>query len=709
MFKLFRQYNKYILAIGVSLLMVVFLIEGALSGRQAKPGDETIGTLNGRSVTGRDLQNAQGQLGMLGAINNSLPMLASPDPLTWMLMVEEAKSLGISASEVEVDALLKAVGLEDDAKLMERVKPYSVPMATARAAVRDWIAVQNYRELTLGRVHSGIESKLQGIQFAGYMMQMGNYGAVGMMMEMARGLPRVSEPVMARYLQDESATVRISAVKIGVEKYLPKAGAPDDKLIAELYGKYKDVLPRREGETPAKSKDGKDDENTHGFGYRIPDLAKLEYLAIPLDRIAKTIDIDEADLLSYYDTNKAQFIPTPPPADPDPKAPKPAPLPPQPYEAVRSQIERTLRDRRAWETGEKMMAAATTQLAASLKDFREEAGYKNVPADFKGTPLSVVAEALQKQFGVLPDVERIEDRWLDRAGVEQLPGFGRSVQSSNQGQLLTLDYVFSAREFWINADAKSDAKTDAKSVVKTASDAARRLHLQVGAPSVPMVGETGTRYLFRVTAAQPSRLPKDLDEVRAKVTADVTKLQAYHLLKADSESLIKQMLEGGPAVVAKAFDTERLSPPEFPRRQSNQQTGELALPYVLGIGRDEKFVDGVFALVDKAGGPALNGLAAEKRVGTVALDSSFSLVLIRLEEYKPLTKSQFEAKSRGGFAAAQAATQLMSGTEQTDPFTVEALSKRVKYVPKHGKDDEKDDKAKDSNGDKKPAASTEKG
>src|SRR5689334_12455563 len=98
MFKFFRKHNQKFLAVGVCALMVVFLIQGAISGN-AKPGEESIGTLNGRAVTGLDLQHAQGQVSILGSIHGALPYLASPDPLTWMLQVEEAKQANISASE----------------------------------------------------------------------------------------------------------------------------------------------------------------------------------------------------------------------------------------------------------------------------------------------------------------------------------------------------------------------------------------------------------------------------------------------------------------------------------------------------------------------------------------------------------------------------------------------------------------------------------
>jgi hypothetical protein len=377
-------------------------------------------------------------------------------------------------------------------------------------------------------------------------------------------------------------------------------------------------------------------------------------------------------------------------------------LPPKPYEAVRKQIETKLRGQRAWELGDKMVAAAITQLSAPLKDVPEEGGYKAIPSDFKAPALSAVAEAIQKQFGILPDVQRLEDRWLDEDMVQKLPGFGEAQILSGQGS--AADYLFSAREFWAKPGEKPDVKN-------APTDPMRRLHLQVGVPSATVFAGEGDRYIFRVTAVQVSRPPIALDEVRAQVTADATRLQAYRMLKADSDALVKRFVDEGPSTVAKAFNTERLAPPQFPRRQNDPQSGEPVVPYVLGIGRDEHFVDALFDLVNKAGGPAINSLPADKRVGAVALDSEFALVLVRVEEFTPLTRSQFEAQSRGGFLASRANAQLLSGTESTDPFSVDALSKRVNYVPRHGRDEAKDTaKSKDDNsdaGDK--SATTQKG
>lgn len=707
MFKLFRQYNKYILAIGVSLLMVVFLIEGAITGRQSQPGSEVIGAIAGREVRGTDVQRASGQIAVIAAIDGSGGLRAlmssrigeTPDPLAWMLMVEESRLMGISASEFEVDTLLKSLGLDDDNKLMQRVKNLGAPMPTVRDAIRDWIAVQHYRELVLGRAHTPVESKLQGIQFISILMQMGRYSDLGAAIEMARGLPRVSEPLLARYLQDESARVRISAVKIEADSYASKVASVDEKLVTQLYEQYKGSLPRV-GPAPEKPDSAaKSELDAFGFGYRVPDLAKLEYLTIPLSRVSDMVQLDEADLLSYYEQHKSEFVP-PTPESKDPAATKPAPQPPQPYEAVRDQIEKQLRNQRAWELGEKIVAAAVAQMTAPLKEFREESGYRILPADFKGPALSAVAESIQKQFGVLPDVQRVEDRWLDRDAVEMLPGFGRSMLPSQR--TITTDYVFSAKEFAPKAEVKSDAKT---SESKTPIEVARKLRLQVGVPSVPVVDMTGTRYLFRVTAVQPSREPKNLDEVRAKVTADAKRLQAYRLLKADAASLVKRMVTDGPNALAKELGIELMSPPEFPRRQNNPQTGELTVPYVMGIGADATFVDGVFALVDQAGGPALANLPAEKRTGAVPVDNQFSVMIVQLDEYKPLTKSQFAAQSRGGFVASRATAQIMSGSEKIEPFSLESLSKRLKYVPRGSKEDAKEE-ADSGKGEK---TSTQKG
>ena len=58
MLKFFRQYNKYILSVGVALLMIAFLIQPTLSMFAPSPGNRTIGTIGDTEITLQDQRQA---------------------------------------------------------------------------------------------------------------------------------------------------------------------------------------------------------------------------------------------------------------------------------------------------------------------------------------------------------------------------------------------------------------------------------------------------------------------------------------------------------------------------------------------------------------------------------------------------------------------------------------------------------------------------
>ena len=62
--------------------------------------------------------------------------------------------------------------------------------------------------------------------------------------------------------------------------------------------------------------------------------------------------------------------------------------------------------------------------------------------------------------------------------------------------------------------------------------------LQVGVPSQPVESFDQSRYIFRLTDAQPTHEPETLDEVKDAVTRDAKKKAAYDLLLAEKDKWV---------------------------------------------------------------------------------------------------------------------------------------------------------------------------
>ena len=106
MLKFFRKYNKWILVVGASVLMVVFLLPSGGKWLMPSPIDQPVGEVDGRTITLGEQRRAVSELRVLGVIGQRTAGLEGlftslsglDDPLAYVLALHEAKKLGLSAS-----------------------------------------------------------------------------------------------------------------------------------------------------------------------------------------------------------------------------------------------------------------------------------------------------------------------------------------------------------------------------------------------------------------------------------------------------------------------------------------------------------------------------------------------------------------------------------------------------------------------------------
>ena len=83
-------------------------------------GNRAIGTINGEEINLVDQRQAATTLQILQEISPVLIQLAGGDPrqeinaLQWYLIMHDAHAMGLSASELQIDQLLKTLGIEQD-------------------------------------------------------------------------------------------------------------------------------------------------------------------------------------------------------------------------------------------------------------------------------------------------------------------------------------------------------------------------------------------------------------------------------------------------------------------------------------------------------------------------------------------------------------------------------------------------------------------
>ncbi len=784
MLKFFRLYNKHILVVGGCLLMISFLLEPVLNRCSRGSYLEDIGIVDGRTITTDDIRLASTEMSLLNGLS---PVTQSRyEPLQWILIHHDARKLGLSASIREVNDLLVVAGL-NNIELNDVMRRFNVTSQELFEAVRNWLISQQYQALVAGVEHISPAIRVKQIIEG----------------QMSFPSAPVSEAMVKRFVYDQRAEVSITAIEVPYTQYQPDIKPVTEAEIKELYEKYKDNLP---GE-------GK----PYGYGYKLPDRVKLEYLRIPYDRARDIVKVEEVDIYGYYERNKSRYLvsaappvvtpdPTTPPdfvppaspfekvepkkEEPAPKKEDPAPAPApkteekpadkpeekpappteekpapktedapkgcgdedakpadaakdakdpapkadspkadapkadepkvdapkvdapktdvpkvdlpasiaplketdpdpaiiapavpryRPYEEVRTEILRDLKDAKARELVRKIMLAAQDQLMRDVRRLDQVEGYFNTES--KGfTPMSMADAAadIQKRFNLLPTVVRLDGEWLDQAAVLKLPEFGESVIPARQGRpsVRVSDYVFSAREL-LDKDSKNALMIE---------------RLQAKVPSQIVTDLTG-EFIFRLIDAQKAR-PATLEERRDDVDRDARKLAAFRLLESKGAEWVTRAKTEKIEDIARVQNAGVITS-TFRKREMDFMFGTgLQVPTIPTIGQNEGFVDHVFETAEKAiKDGSLEGVAAADRIGAAALPERLSLVVYRIDLFKPITRNELEmivARPQIGEFAGR--TFFRPTEESANPLSVEALSKRVGFV---ASDEGKSDKKKD--------------
>ena len=658
MLKFFRQYNKIILAVGIPILMVMFLIQPTLQMFMPDPAEEVVGTVDGVELTVADIRRADGQLSVISTVHPLLKPFGVRDPLQWELIQRDARAMGLSASDAEVRDMLAILGEEagDAGSLARRM---GVPVGSLVEALRSRLIYQRYWSLVQGHTHLSVARQLEHVIGAEQLRMAGNSISSVFSVAAALGAPRISEPLRDRFLSDLRTAVRITAVVIEPDRYEHRIDTPTHEKLETLYEQYKEFLPGQ--------------GRPYGLGYRFPDRAKIEFLEIPIARVATKVAedrLDEAELMSYYDSHPSEFKP-PAPMDNNPNStqtPAPADTPrvPRPYAEVRKLIISKMRQQKASSLCEQMVKAAQAILIedARRRPVGESTHSTASPTNHVPIGLHEVAKRLHDQFDVLPVVQVHDSRWLSIAELAQLPGINNAMLPGGR-PVRFIEYVTSAQEL----------------VGDNASHPLASMGLRAGQLGSPLISVDGDRYLFRLTAAESSRVPKSLDEVVDQVTEDAVRVALYELLKQDASTWSQRAADETLDGLATSIDTAAVRPVPIRKRTPGEEGSifKFGAPYVEAIGKSEAFVDEVFDLARRvvaAGGP--EQVPAGDRLATIAVDRTMRLAVVRVDEILPGDEQPMpEAESQSLVDAWIG--QSMSGEALLQPVSVEDVSLRIGF------------------------------
>ncbi|MDB5329993.1 MAG: hypothetical protein JWP03_1144 [Phycisphaerales bacterium] len=543
MYYLIKKNQKKLLAIFAAGLMIVFILPAGLkNGSSAREHGRPIGQLGKTIVYTEDREQARSDWKLLSQYPAFIPEInprgAVPYTLhlgeslfdqiqkhneLFFLLQKEAEQRGIRVSKDEVGNILK------------NEYPFSAmggDTEQLHLAMTHFLMVKGLRD----RLNSDI---------------------------------KISEPIWTHNLAG-SQQVRLNLVEFNTRDLKASLPAPTTQQVEDLYAKYKGVEPEA-GMTPA--------DDPLGFGYQVPNRVKLQYVSITRAQILAAVraakpEYDwDVQARQYYYGHQQDFV-RPAPATQPATAPatQPSTTQPstqasaagtQPSTAPATQasagptpaVPATPTTRPYAEVKEEILAIAMKADADKLQKDVADALQKRLAADYaehrKTNPttrpttgpavagpttqpstqptgyasygyLEQVAQDIQKQFHVLPEVHQIGE-WADTRQLGREPGIGFARAGERRfSEYATQDAV----PFVTDPARKSDSL------------------LQVLQPSEQLSDFSENAYVFRLTDASPAH-PADLAEVRARVESDAQAKAAYDAALAAAKKLADSARKDG--------------------------------------------------------------------------------------------------------------------------------------------------------------------
>lgn len=629
MFKFLRKYNKWILAVGGSLLMITFIVGNrsiqSLS-RSLGGGGALIATVDGDELKAKEWEQIKGEVQLITrlramgipAISSSLvSVIESPEH--WYLLSREAEQAGLIGGDTLFISFKYAQRQGDIPQLG------GFPDRFIRDTMR----------------------KIEGVnRLSALYIQAGKHSD--------RRLRNIARRKL-HSVQSQFVVLKASEI--------PAAEPPSEERLVEQLAEYGDVTPG-EGEM--------------GFGYKMPNRVKLEWLGIEVEPVQKMIELseemDDSRLREHWlDHENDEELGFPPVDDA-------AEVPEVVVEHLLAQLTR--------ETLDAIGKYATNELRRPRRPLpTSEFGYHILPEDWDQTRLSFpnLAGQIQEKYGIAaPTYRAAGDEWLvvDTDLTEEKVGPIAKAGATGYGQTTVSlkDMVAAAKEF--------GGSTSMMIQQGVASPV-----LSIYPPARPDQEEDESAkpvYIFRIIDTDPARPPVSVDEVRDALVADILRYDHYQQLLASVEDLEAEVREDG--LLAFALDHDTFIQPKTEVSMCSRglldyciRQGREILVYpspIPGLGNHEETVN---AILDRALSlpmdKPLDTLTADERMFVLPVESELSILVVELLEQQPLPEETYEQIAANGMIQRLVRyDDLDQGVVLREAFSAERLIARHEFT-----------------------------
>lgn len=678
MTKILRKYNKWLIAIFGSFLMVTFLLSGPQSCSQTDPASMVEGTLEGRSVRAKDLGRAMQEF---EAVKRVAPVMVENelgirDGVHWMLLTHEAQKLGLVGNAADGRGMLDV--------LAQRMLPAYVAQQI-RQENQNQPGLLNLLDQNPQFMQQMVDGRLRGMNreqtdalvqvaradldrlmptfLAEFRMRQEDFDTtlaklrgVTRLVDGYMGAGRMSDKRMLLTVRSLAEQAIADVVMIPATSFVNAAVVPDEARLQRQFEAYKAAEPGS-GEL--------------GFGYAQPARVKLEWMTLSRDAILQAITIDPVEAHKQWQTNRSKYTGE--------------------FAAERARVEAELKERRL----ENVFASADrifkSRVRAQTRKLESASGIKVLPADFATTRETMASLAQAIVEGVrgddkleipTPAITTKDQEWVKVPEAMLLPGIGRSAMLSGSKQVLFSDLLATLHE--LNPGGVSS--TGLQTLVPFESS---------------LTDYDGNRHYFCVLASRMASPADSLDEVRAQVVGDVQELMAFESLSGELSSLQERAAsEGLDALVGSLASRVAPGSPAPSVQRNLRFTSAMADP-TLGPTGNDPLRDAIMQQLRTLGvmTPATRENQALRTVG-VALPTRRAVAIAQLNGVDAFSLERMRTLSSS--IARSASIRELAGHSEggAAPFSYEKLAERLRWIPtneekaREAKQREKQDAAK---------------
>ena len=555
----FRKNNKKILAVVVVIIMIGFVAGPALrhfSQRRMGTNKPIAYFGDDKKITEKDRNLAQQELGILRGVRAG-DMLRSVGLAVFR--TEDLRSLLLGEllfSEQRVSPILVR-RVKQRIRVSEyRISDKQINDIYTGSVPRDiyWLLLKNEMQLAGIRVSNKASGKLlariipQLFNGATYSQLMGAlieqrgipekkvlsaFGKLLAVLEYAKMMCSSEDITISQIMHNvslEGEIIDVNFVKIGSPVFAETQAEPTQQEIVEHFDKYKKFFSGAVSE-----------ENTYGFGYKLPDRVKLEYIAVKLDDVSKMVTAptqEEAE--KYYQKYRERFTEEVPSDPNDPNSPPTERI--KSYAEVASDISNLLRQNKVNLKADRILQEARALTEAGLEDidtelktlsteqFRQIAGDYETAADQLSKKHEI--KVYSGQTGLLSAADIQTDEYLGRL---YLKGYGYNVVWLTQT-------VFAIDELGVSELGPFDVPKPRmyenigpiRDTTGQIVAVVRVIEAEKASEPESIIDQTFSKgtLRFEQTSEQAN---KDFYSVKEKVTEDLKKLAAMDTAKSKAE------------------------------------------------------------------------------------------------------------------------------------------------------------------------------